>query len=121
MKITTILSVPFCPYHFVHTILSHTILSVYHFARTILSVPFCPVPFCPVTLFTIKAYLLIFVAHGGTLLELMPFGPEGRGFESRSSRHARDLGQVLRLQLPVAIRRANSDTVSIAVVGNGSE
>src|SRR6218665_2390387 len=51
--------VPFCPYHFVHTILSntilsvyhfvHTILSVYHFVHTILSVPFCPLPFCPVT------------------------------------------------------------------------
>src|SRR6218665_2424978 len=34
--------VPFCPYHFVHTILSNTILSVYHFVHTILSVPFCP-------------------------------------------------------------------------------
>ena len=29
--------VPFCPYHFVRTILSNTILSVYHFVRTILS------------------------------------------------------------------------------------
>ena len=44
-----ILSVPFCPYHFVHTILSDTILSVYHFVHTILSVPFCPLPFCPRT------------------------------------------------------------------------
>src|SRR6218665_3647726 len=42
--------VPFCPYHFVRTILSNTILSVYHFVHTILSVPFCPLPFCPVTL-----------------------------------------------------------------------
>src|SRR6218665_1082741 len=41
--------VPFCPYHFVNTILSNTILSVYHFVHTILSVPFCPLPFCPVT------------------------------------------------------------------------
>src|SRR6218665_1403652 len=41
--------VPFCPYHFVHTILSNAILSVYHFVHTILSVPFCPLPFCPVT------------------------------------------------------------------------
>src|SRR6218665_1674076 len=41
--------VPFCPYHFVRTILSNTILSVYHFVHTILSVPFCPLPFCPVT------------------------------------------------------------------------
>src|SRR6218665_2540171 len=42
-------SVPFCPYHFVRTILSNTILSVYHFVHTILSVPFCPLPFCPRT------------------------------------------------------------------------
>src|SRR6218665_3672425 len=41
--------VPFCPYYFVHTILSNAILSVYHFAHTILSVPFCPLPFCPVS------------------------------------------------------------------------
>ena len=32
------------------TILSNTILSVYHFVHTILSVLFCPLPFCPVTL-----------------------------------------------------------------------
>ena len=31
------------------------------------------------------------------------------------------LGQVLHLQLPVALRRVNSDTVSIAVVGIASE
>src|SRR6218665_1205446 len=47
--IRNILSVPFCPYHFVHTILSATILSVYHFVHTILSVPFCLLPFCPRT------------------------------------------------------------------------
>jgi len=29
--------VPICPYHFVHTILSHTIFSLYHFVHTILS------------------------------------------------------------------------------------
>ena len=49
------------------------------------------------------------------------FEPEGRGFESRSSRHARDLWQVLHLQLPVALRHVNSDRVSIAVVGSASE
>src|SRR6218665_74688 len=43
------LPVPFCPCHFVHAILSNTILSVYHFVHTILSVPFCPLPFCPRT------------------------------------------------------------------------
>src|SRR6218665_886059 len=42
-----VFSVPFCPCHFVYTILSNTILSVYHFVHTILSVPFCPLPFCP--------------------------------------------------------------------------
>src|SRR6218665_3406036 len=47
--IVKVLSVPFCPYHFVRTILSNTILSVYHFVHTILSVPFCPLPFCPRT------------------------------------------------------------------------
>src|SRR6218665_4004861 len=39
--IRNILSVPFCPYHFVHAILSNTILSVYHFFR----IPFCPYHF----------------------------------------------------------------------------
>src|SRR6218665_1651267 len=34
---------PFCPCHFVHTIFSNTILSVYCFVHTILSVIFCPV------------------------------------------------------------------------------
>src|SRR6218665_632689 len=47
--IRNILAIPLCPYHFVHTILSNTILSVYHFVHTILSVPFCPLPFCPRT------------------------------------------------------------------------
>jgi len=47
--IRNILAIPFCPYHFVHTILSNTILSVYHFVHTILYVPFCPLPFCPRT------------------------------------------------------------------------
>src|SRR6218665_106094 len=48
--IRNILAIPFCPYHFVHTILSNTILSVYHFVRILfLSVPFCTLPFCPRT------------------------------------------------------------------------
>ena len=37
--IRNILSLPFCPCHFVQ----------YHFVHTILSVPFCPLPFCPRT------------------------------------------------------------------------
>src|SRR6218665_2061995 len=48
--IIKVLSIPFCPYHFVRTILSNTILSVYHFVHTIFSVPFCPLPFCPRTI-----------------------------------------------------------------------
>src|SRR6218665_1016060 len=56
--------VPFCPYHFVRTILSNTILSVYHFVHTILSVPFCPLPFCPVTDQPAqKNYIIINVSH----------------------------------------------------------
>src|SRR6218665_514782 len=47
--IRNILSIPFCPCHFVHTILSNAILSIYHFVHTILSVPYCPMPFCPRT------------------------------------------------------------------------
>jgi len=47
--IRNILSSPFCPHHFVHTILSNTNLSVYHFVHVILSVPFCLLPFCPRT------------------------------------------------------------------------
>jgi len=41
--------------------------------------------------------------------------PEGRSFESHSSRHVGTLdnGQVLHSQLPVALRRVNSDTVSM--------
>ena len=31
----------------------------------------------------------------------------------------RDLGQVLHLQLPVALRRVNSDTVSVLGMGSG--
>ena len=61
------------------------------------------------------------MGRDGTLVESMQFGPEGRRLEFHSCRHARDLGQVLHLQLPVAIRRVNSDTMSIAVVGSASE
>ena len=49
------------------------------------------------------------------------FGPEGLGFKSHSSRHPLDLVQVFHLQLPVALRRVNSDAVSTAVVGSASE
>ena len=42
-------------------------------------------------------------------------------FESLSSRHASDLAQIFHLQLPVALRRVNSDTASIGVVVSSSE
>src|SRR6218665_1680576 len=51
--------VPFCPYHFVRTISSNTILSVYHFVHTILSVPFCPIPFCPYTILSVYHFVRI--------------------------------------------------------------
>ena len=48
------------------------------------------------------------------------FRPKGRGFESGSIYpQRRDLEQVLHLQLPEALRRVNSDTVSIAVYSRG--
>src|SRR6218665_1714290 len=43
--IGSVLFVPFCLYHFAHTILSNDILSIYLFVRTILSIPFCPYHF----------------------------------------------------------------------------
>ena len=61
------------------------------------------------------------MGRDGALVESMPFD-RGCGFESRSSRHVGTLhGQVLHLQLPVALRRVNSDTVPVAVVGSASE
>src|SRR6218665_2697790 len=60
--IRNILFVPFCPCHFVHTILSNAILSLYHFVHTILSVPFCPLPFCPRTLGPSIKYVTLFLS-----------------------------------------------------------
>ncbi len=48
------------------------------------------------------------------------FRPKGRGFESRSSRQDRDLGQVLHSQLPVALRR-ETPTQYPCCVGSASE
>ena len=45
IEIATILSVPFCQYHFV---------------RTILSVPFCQIPFCPVTRMRSQPFTALF-------------------------------------------------------------
>ena len=68
-------------------------------------------------IYYINIYIYI---HGARwrIARVDAFRPEGAGFESRSSRH---LGKVLHLQLPAAIRRVNSDTASIAVVGSISE
>ena len=59
--------------------------------------------------------------HGGALVESMPF--DRRVVISNLSLlpPRRDLEQVLHLQLPVALRSVNSDTVSIAVIGSASE
>ena len=70
--IRDILSVPFCPFHFLHTILSNTILSLYHFVHTILSVPFCPIPFCPYTILSNTILSLYHFVH--TILSV-PFCP----------------------------------------------
>src|SRR6218665_2524822 len=61
--IGNILSVPFCPCHFIHTILSNAILSVYHFVRTILSVPFCPLPFCPRTDLALQSVIFLMLHY----------------------------------------------------------
>ena len=48
-------------------------------------------------------------------IRLGAFRPKRRKLKSHSSHHvhvARDLGQVLHLQLPTAFQRVNSDTVS---------
>ena len=64
--IPDILSVPFCPYHFVYTILSNTILSVYH-----LSVPFCPLPFCPRTLLELNNYYILVSINAAVKLQIL--------------------------------------------------
>ena len=48
------------------------------------------------------------------------YHPKGRGFDSRFSLQIRDLGQVLRSQLPVALRRETS-TQYPSCVGSASE
>ena len=52
---------------------------------------------------------------------LMPFDRRVAGSNPALAATYRDLGQVLHLQLPVALRRVKSDTVSSAVVGSASE
>src|SRR6218665_117548 len=80
--IRNILAIPFCPYHFVHTILSNTNLSVYHFVHTILSVPFCPLPFCPRTSFHALSHSGVEISQRGVTdivhprPQLFPIGAE---------------------------------------------
>ena len=60
------------------------------------------------------------VGRGGALVESMTFDLRVAGSNPALAAR-RDLGQVFHLQLPVALRRISSDTVSIAVVGSASE
>jgi len=67
-------------------------------------------------------YLIILLSNGvcGAWWLIGEFGALPR-FDSHSSRHVdRDLGQVLHSQLPVALRRVNSDSVN-DVAGSTSE
>src|SRR6218665_2207669 len=52
--------------------------------------------------------VFLFGGLKGDIGRVDAFGLEGRVFESCYSRHARYLGQVLHLQLPVALRVVNS-------------
>ena len=57
---------------------------------------------------------------GGALVEMTPF--DWRVMGSNLALPTKwGLGQALHLQLPVALRHVNSDTVSTAVVGSASE
>ena len=59
------------------------------------------------------------MGRGGALVDSMPF--VSRVVRSNPALAATDLGQVFHLQLPVVLRRVNSDTVSIAVVWSASK
>ena len=59
------------------------------------------------------------MGHGGALVESM--STDGRVVGSNPAIGATDLGQVLHLQLHVALRRVSSDTVSVVVIGSASE
>src|SRR6218665_3875433 len=86
--------------------------------------PSCPLKSTPMVtlnnLIVFYNYLLIFLWRGGALVESMHLDQKCMS-ESHSSHHAKDLGQVFHLQLPATLRRGNSHTVSIAVVGSASE
>ena len=62
---------------------------------------------------------LIFVGRGGTLVESMPLNRKVVGSNPILAATPRTLGKSF--TLPVALRRVNSDTMSIAVVGSAHE
>ena len=61
------------------------------------------------------------VGRGVTLVESMSFERRVACSNPALAATLGPIGQVLHLQLPVALRRVNSDTVSIAVVGSAPE
>ena len=65
-------------------------------------------------------YNCVGMVGGDALVEMTPFDRRVVG-SNPIEPPCRDLGQVLHLQLPVALRRVNPDTVSIAVVRRASE
>ena len=60
------------------------------------------------------------MGHGGALVETAPLDRRVTGSNPALAAMLRPW-EVLHLQFPVALRRVNSDTVSIAAVGNASE
>ena len=59
-----------------------------------------------------------FVGSSGALVESMPCYRRVAGSNPALVDMYTDIGQVLHLQFTVALRRVNSDTVSISVVGS---
>ena len=61
------------------------------------------------------------MGRGGGLVESMPFDRRVASSNPALVGIRRDLGQVFHLQLSLALRRVNSDTMSIAGVESASE
>ena len=80
----------------------------------------CIYSICSSTLFStcskVRTYILYIVGRGDALVESMSFGRRIAGSNPILTPR-KDLGQVLRLQLPVALRSVNSDTASVAGSG----
>ena len=89
----------------------------------------CYVTLCNVILCSVNGHYFIIVVRLGTSKQqarwrigrVDAFCPECRGFESCSSRHVGTLDKSFTYKLPIALWRANSDTVSIVGVGSVSE